>query len=134
MKESMFDGPEVLDKMLQDADEANKDPDEVDNTIDEKEAEEDAEELKNIMSDLKDQVSGENDKDSNNTSEDANNNVCDENLSEDAPPKEKQILSFEEAYNKPSTESSTLEQCRDETMDVNIDNKVITNSSTSPRF
>ena len=133
MKESMFDGPEVLDKMLQDADDANRDPDEVIDVIDAKEAKEDAEELSNIMNDLKEQV-GENGKDSSTSSEDSNNNVCEEKLTEDVPPKENQILSFEGTYNQPSAEPSEQKHGNDEKMELSVDNIVSTEIPSIPRY
>ena len=83
MKETMFEGKEILDRMLQDADEANRTPEEIeeDNAIkkarEEKEAKEEAE---RIMNDLKGDVEETAGK-PNDTIEDLNNNISEKEIS-----------------------------------------------------
>lgn len=117
MKEAMFDGPEVLDKMLEDADQANQEdnPDEIPNVIDTKEV---TEELNNIINDLEKHVV-EKVEESNTNNEDANNNISGKSITEDVPPPEKQILTFENIYKKPASDPSNEEITMVEQMEIN---------------
>ena len=146
MKETMFEGKEVLDRMLRDADEANRTPEEIEEDEKRKreEAKKDVDELKNIMDELKEQVD-ENNEESNDKMgdltnqtdlkeeenenieldqkdeiEDENNNTTVDNKNEETKESDKEVLSFDQMYNKPKTmtistqtdtaqESATLE-------------------------
>ena len=83
MKETMFEGKEILDRMLQDADEANRTPEEIEEdnarkkAREEKEAKEEAE---RIMNDLKGDVEETAGK-PNDTIEDLNNNISEKEIS-----------------------------------------------------
>ena len=135
MKETMFEGKEVLDRMLRDADEANRTPEEIEEDEKRKREEESAkakkevDELKNIMDELKEQVDEKteesNDEMGNITNqtdlneeeneniaevqkdviEDENNNTTVDNRNEEAKESGKEILSFDHIYNKPPTAS-----------------------------
>jgi hypothetical protein len=120
MKEAMFDGPEVLDKMLEDADQANQEdnPDETPNVIDTKEV---TEELNNIINDLEEHVV-EKVEESNINNEDANNNISGKLITEDVLPPEKQILTFENIYKKPASDRSNEEITMVEQMEINGNN------------
>ena len=132
MKEAMFEGPEVLEKILQDADEANRDPDEVDEKISAEDAKEDADELSNIMNELKGGTD-EKVKESDSTNEDANNNVCSEPTIVDVALEKSQPLTFEETYNSISTDTVKEEANVTEDMDMSDNNMVLSKTSSPMR-
>ena len=113
MKETMFEGKEILDRMLQDADEANRTPEEIEEDYaikkarEEKEAKEEAE---RIMNDLKGDVE-ETVGEPNDTTEDLNNNIS-----------EKEVTNSEEvAEGDPTTET-------------NINNEALPDSSVQNEY
>ena len=96
MKEAMFEGPEVLDKMLEDADIANfgVTPDEIVEHID---AKDDSDEINNIIKEFEQPPSNAADGtiEPHDEMEDSNNNVCSvqktEPIQNDEGSKEKHI-------------------------------------------
>ena len=147
MKEAMFDGPEVLDKMLEDADQANYEynPDETDNVIVTKEEEE---ELNNILNDLGGNVVEEVNESNDNTEdainkineneipEDANNNISENGITKEVPPKPSQILTFEKIYNIniPASDNSNQERNIDEQTEINGNNVISLVTSAVQRY
>ena len=152
MKETMFEGKEVLDKMLRDADEANRDPDEIDNTVDAQDAKKDADELKDIMNELKGPVQenaretvdednekgiendlNEDDKESNvdaqkEVTEDENNNSTVENKIQDSQEAKNEVISFDQIYTKPPTMSiATQTDSAKESTNVDSNTSTISN-------
>ena len=132
MKEAMFEGKEILDKMLADADEANLEPEEILAREEARKVKEATEEMKNIMNGLKESVEGndeanndttnehdvENNKesgektteannDNENTLDDENNNSREIKLADEVKPPKKEVLTFDDTYNKSTSEKAT---------------------------
>ena len=132
MKEAMFEGKEVLDKMLADADEANLEPEEILAREEARKVKEATEEMKNIMNGLKETVEGNDEanndtqnedhvennnangdimdeasKDNKNNIDDENNNASGDKMADDVIPPKKEILTFDDMYNKSTSEKAT---------------------------
>ena len=132
MKEAMFEGKEILDKMLADADEANLEPEEILAREEARKVKEATEEMKNIMNGLKESVEG-NDEAINDTKnehdveninangdmnaeanndikdsfDDENNNANGDKIADDIRPPKKEVLTFDDMYNKSTSEKAT---------------------------
>ena len=127
MKEAMFEGKEILDKMLADADEANLEPEEILAREEARKVKEATEEMKIIMNGLKEGVEG-NDEATNDTKneedvensnangdimaeangvDDENNNASGDKMADDVTPPKKEILTFDDMYNKSTSEKAT---------------------------
>ena len=134
MKEAMFEGPEILDKMLEDADIANKDdhPEEENKEESEEDKKEVCAEMDDILKDHETQntVNGKNNTDETgeevnkqiDENEDQNNNVCDINkpAEEVVQIKVKHILTFDQIYNKSAANKQDMSEDTqtDEKMDI----------------
>ena len=132
MKEAMFEGKEILDKMLADADEANLEPEEILAREEARKVKEATEEMKNIMNGLKESVEGndeanndtkneddvennnangdimaEANNDNKNSVDDENNNATGDKMADDVTPPKKEVLTFDDMYNKSTSEKAT---------------------------
>ena len=132
MKEAMFEGKEILDKMLADADEANLEPEEILAREEARKVKEATEEMKKIMNGLKESVEGtdeanndtenehnvetsnancdimaEANNDNKDSVDDENNNASGDKMADDVTPPKKEVLTFDDMYKKSTSEKAT---------------------------
>ena len=159
MKEAMFEGKEILDKMLADADEANLEPEEILAREEARKVKEATEEMKNIMNGLKESVEGNDEAindtknehdveninangdimaDANNDIEngvdDENNNAKGDKMADDVTPPKKEVLTFDDMYNKSTSEKATnTENVYGDKMETSDNDKTSINSLVDKR-